>query len=79
MHIPVLFTLVWISFQRVWGNILYQRTAKIPSHSVLATHVVDHKMTGINKAPDYVRKLKRLWPIRAREGKKGMYTFFLSP
>jgi len=28
---------------------------------VLATHVMDHKMTGIRKTPDYVRRLKGLW------------------
>jgi len=44
---------------RVWGNILYQRTAKIPRHPALVTHVMDHKVTGIRKAPDYVRRLKR--------------------
>jgi hypothetical protein len=42
---------------------------KIPNHPVLAKFVMDHKMTGIRKAPDYVRSLKGLWPIRAREGK----------
>jgi hypothetical protein len=71
--------LVLISFQRVWGNILYQRTAKIPSHPVLATHVMGHKMTGRRKAPDYARKLEGLWPYGAREGREGVYTFYRSP
>ena len=42
MHVPVTFTLVWSSFQRVWGHVLYQRITKIPSHPVLATHVMAH-------------------------------------
>jgi len=66
MHVPVSFTLVRSSFQRVWGRILYQKTAKIPSLPVLATHVMDHYMSGIKNVPDYGRSLKGTWQIRAR-------------
>jgi hypothetical protein len=53
---------------------VYHRTARILSHPVLAAFRMEDKITEIRKPVHYIRGLKGLWPIRAREGEDGVYT-----